>query len=328
MNQLAKFVVQEPSISGEIRRTLVTWAHDLGFDETKIGKISIVVNELSSNILKHAGHGEIICTSTENSIEIMALDKGPGMANPSQCFKDGFSTQGTQGTGLGAIKRQSTHFDIFTQVYKGTVVFSQFVKSPDIKLSKIDYAGLSVPYPGETLCGDGWKIVEDDDSLKVLVSDGLGHGLFAHEATQMALRSFSNSPHRSPLEDINLLHNGLRSSRGAAVAVAYVDFKERKVDYAGLGNISSAIFSDSNSKRLISYNGITGVQMRKVQPMTYPMEENSVFILFSDGLATHWNLSDYIGLQFKPSHLIAAVLYRDHARNSDDVTIVVMKVRE
>lgn len=329
MKQLSKFLVREASITGEIRRTIANWSKELNFDETLAGKISIVITEMTSNILKHAGAGEVLAVLNDNSIELLAIDKGPGMANPSECFKDGFSSLGTQGTGLGAIKRLSTTFDLYTQVNKGTVVYAQFVSPADKELqSKYDIAGLSVAYANETVCGDGWTATEENGVIKILISDGLGHGIYANEATVKALETFRLSPHSSPLDDITRLHNSLRSSRGAAVAVGYLDFQNEKIEYAGLGNISATLFADTNVKRLISYNGITGVQMRKVQPMTYPVTQKSVLVLFSDGLATHWSLSDYPGLQFKPAHLIAGVLYRDQSRQTDDVTVVVIKERE
>lgn len=326
MKQISKFVVREASITGEIRRTVANWSKELNLDETLSGKISIVITEMTSNILKHAGSGEVIAVLTENSIELLAIDKGPGMANPSECFKDGFSTQGTQGTGLGAIKRLSTRFDLYTQLGKGTVVYSQF-KSEEAQQNKsiYDIGGISIPYKDEPVCGDGWTHVEENGVVKILVSDGLGHGIFANEASRQAADTFHLSSHSSPLDDINRLHNAMRSTRGAAVAIAYVDFKNQKIDYAGLGNISSTIFSEKSAKRLISYNGIVGIQMRKVQPMTYPMDSRSVFILFSDGLSSHWNLNDYPGLQFKPAYLIAGFIYRDFGRTTDDVTVVVMK---
>jgi anti-sigma regulatory factor (Ser/Thr protein kinase) len=52
--------VRDPSHSAEARRTATRLVSDAGFDETEIGKVSIIVTELATNLLKHAGQGEIL----------------------------------------------------------------------------------------------------------------------------------------------------------------------------------------------------------------------------------------------------------------------------
>ncbi len=73
---------------------------------------------------------------------------------------------------------------------------------------------------------------------------------------------------------------------------------------------------------MVSHNGTAGVEVRKIQEYTYPWPENGLLILHSDGLATHWSLDDYPGLHQKRPSLIAGILFRDHNRGRDDVTVV------
>lgn len=320
-----KFNVNDASATGEIRRSLQQLALELDFDEILVGKISIVANELSTNILKHAGFGTIIVIKTSHSLEILALDKGPGMSDPSRCFEDGYSTHGTQGTGLGAIRRLSTDFHFHTEVGKGTAIHASF-SLQKVVCEQPEFGALNIPYKNELVSGDGWNFKVVGNKLQILLSDGLGHGLLAHEASQAAVNAFNDLPHHAAAEDIQSLHNALRSSRGAALAVALVDLDKMKVDYAGLGNIAATNFSLKQTRRMISYNGIAGVQFRKVQPMTYPLEKSSILIMASDGLSTHWNLSDYPGLQNKSPFLIAGVLYRDHGKATDDVSVIVTRI--
>lgn len=322
-----RFEIKDSSFAGEVRRLAVSFAGDIGFDETITGQISIVINELCSNIVKHAGTGEIILVQHKDKLEIISIDKGPGMGNVNECLKDGFSTQGTQGTGLGAIKRLSHTFELYTALNKGTVIYSAFILNTSE--DKFETGSVAVNYPGEVVCGDGWTFLKvNEDRLKVMVADGLGHGLLAHEASKAAINSFMSGNDRSPLMDINALHNALRSTRGAAVAVGDIQMANAKIDYAGLGNISATLVSPAGTKKLISYNGTAGVQFKNVQPMAYPLEKDWVLIMHSDGLGTQWSLTDYPGLMFKHPTLIAAVLYRDYTRGNDDVTVVVIRERE
>ena len=319
-----KFILDEPSQLGEIRRTISQWSKDISLNEVLSEKISIIINELGTNILKHAQRGEIIATINNSTINILSVDRGPGISDISTALRDGYSTHGTAGNGLGAVKRLATNFDIHSSS-KGTVVYAQVGES-NFSEATMEFFGFSLPIKGEVVSGDGW-IETGKAPHRLLVCDGLGHGILAHEATRVALDAFIQSDHLDPLQDITQLHHALKSTRGAAVSVAFIDSEKKTLNFCGLGNVVGSIVG-KNTKRLISYNGTAGVQMRKVQALTYPFEKNDIFIIHSDGLSTHWNLSDYPGLIIKHPLVIAGVLYRDHSRGNDDVTVVVGREKE
>lgn len=125
IDTIARPVTEESQV-GEARRIAVALAAELGFNETDRGKVAIVTTEAAKNLVNHAREGELLLqtlkTAAGYSIEIVALDRGPGMANVGQCLRDGFSTAGTPGTGLGAIKRLSTFFDIHSVPKQGTAL--------------------------------------------------------------------------------------------------------------------------------------------------------------------------------------------------------------
>lgn len=322
MKRAVTYPITDPSNAGEIRRTLAGWTEQLQFDSVLSGKVSIVINELTTNILKHATRGELICLSDDQSISIIAVDNGPGIPDINAALEDGHSTHGTAGNGLGAIKRLSTVFDIYTQPGKGTIVLSRFTSVTEPE--KFGCFGFSLPIKGEYVSGDGWVDIEEDIH-KIMVSDGLGHGLLAHEASNTAIKVFLESEHSNPLNDVNLLHLGLRSTRGAAIAVGYIDLQKQVLDYCGLGNIAGAVVNQTGTKKLISYPGTAGVQMRKTQSLAYPFNKNSFLVLHSDGLHTQWDLKDYPGVLIKHPLIVASLLYRDHNRKTDDVTVIVGK---
>ncbi|MEG2630728.1 MAG: histidine kinase, partial [Comamonas sp.] len=58
-------------------------------------------------------------------IEILSVDDGPGIRDLSQAMRDGFSTAGSPGTGLGAVQRLATDFDVHSEVGKGTVILAR-----------------------------------------------------------------------------------------------------------------------------------------------------------------------------------------------------------
>lgn len=313
--------VSDSSQVGEIRRHSQAIAEDLGYDEVLSGRIAIVVTELATNLIKHAGGGEILLSYSNSSFDVLSIDKGPGL-DLQECLVDGFSTGGSAGSGLGAIKRNSHFFDIQSDFGKGSVIYVNFRK-PLKDFPEMNIGGICLPYPGELVSGDGWTFCRKG-VLKILVADGLGHGLLAHEASQRALEVFEEYSERSSVEIMNALHQSLRSTRGAAVGIAEVDREKKIVHYCSVGNISASVASPTGTKRCVSYNGTVGLQMNKFQSLPYPFEDNSLIVIASDGISTHWDLKGYPGIFHRHPFVVAGVLYRDFAKHTDDLTVIVL----
>src|SRR5689334_4500639 len=111
--------VNEQSQVAEARRRAAAAAGRLGGSEAMVGNVSIIATELATNLVRHARGGEVIVqpwNDAEGSgLEILALDKGRGMDDVAACFADGYSTGGTPGTGLGAIRRLASFIDIWSR---------------------------------------------------------------------------------------------------------------------------------------------------------------------------------------------------------------------
>ncbi len=322
--------VVESSQVGEARRMAMDFASRLNFPETKRGKVGIVVTEIANNLIKHAQNGELLLRSLYlddiGGLEILAVDKGAGMDDVSECLRDGFSTGGTPGTGLGAISRLADFFDIYSLPSLGTAVVAQLWATPLPKnLAALKIGVVNIPLASEQTCGDAWAVITvEPGRALVIVADGLGHGELAFEASAEAIRVAKKNCQLAPKEILELMHQQLRSTRGAAVGIADLNFNLQSVCYAGIGNIAGSIVA-SQSRSMVSYSGIVGHQIRKIQEFTYPFPANATLILSSDGLATQWKIDRYPGLIFKHPSLIAGVLYRDFKRLRDDVSVVVVK---
>jgi hypothetical protein len=295
--------------------------------------LGIVVTEAAKNLLKHSHGGQILLAPIECGntvgIEMLALDKGPGIADPGRCFEDGYSTVGTQGTGLGAIARLSSMHQIYSRPDCGTALLARICRPQATdapKCSAFRVGGVSVPVRGEGDCGDGWIFQGRPGFGRLLVADGLGHGTLAADAARAAIRTAREHLDDPPGTLLEGIHAALRPTRGAAVAVAEVDQRAQVVRFAGLGNVSAIIFSDASPARhLMSHNGTAGHQARKISEFTSPWNSGSILLMNSDGLHTQWSLDSYPGLRERHPSLIAGVLYRDYARDRDDVTVVVAR---
>lgn len=324
--------VSESSQTGEARRRAVECAEELEFDEARRGAVAIAATEMASNLVKHAGKGSILLQSIHDdghpTLRVMAIDRGPGIANVPQALADGHSTTGSMGTGLGAIRRLSDSFEIYSGPQVGTIIRADFrtlSARPGKEPARVEIGAVSEPITGEEVCGDGWAVRSTPGGMLMLVVDGLGHGMLANEAAQEAKRVLAETRSVEPHNIVVDVHAALKKTRGAAMAIAKLDLDNRVLKFAGVGNISASIVSAGSSRGLPSHNGTLGQVARRIQEFTYPWNAQDVLIMHSDGLATKWNLEQYPGIWSKHPSIIAAVLHRDFSRGRDDVTVFVAK---
>jgi anti-sigma regulatory factor (Ser/Thr protein kinase) len=302
-------------------------AESAGLGDEDVHRAGLIATELATNLVKHATDGEVLARSMGGGeIEIIAIDRGPGIADVWRSLSDGHSTKGTLGTGLGAVRRLADEFDIYSQPSRGTVVVTRLRAKRARGLSPAFHvAGVSVAMNGERVCGDAWQVLQNPEGVRVIVADGLGHGLPANEASTTAIAAID------PRKDGNLagllqtMHDELRHTRGAAAAIADIRINPPLVKYAGIGNISGAIHRPGVTRHAVSLNGTLGHEARAFREYSYPWDHEALFVMYSDGLGSHWSLDDYPGLRLRHPATVAAVLYRDFSRQRDDVTVVVAR---
>jgi hypothetical protein len=261
-------------------------------------------------------------------MDVYAIDRGKGIPDIDRACEDGFSTAGTAGQGLGAISRLAAEFHIYSTPDVGSVLFARIPRESREILSEsadLKMGVLSVPVLGETACGDAWSTYHEPGRSIYMVADGLGHGPMAAEAANEAVRIFHEIPNRPPEFILREIHGALAKTRGAAVSVAEVLYRDGSLNYAGAGNISTVVHWGGKTRNVVSMNGTVGHSVAKFQQFSYPWERDSMLIMHSDGVATRWNLEQYSGLASRHPALIAAVLYRDFTRGRDDATILVTR---
>jgi anti-sigma regulatory factor (Ser/Thr protein kinase) len=327
---MQQFSIGDPSAVAPARRGVNTLAANSGFDVEDAGRAALVATEIGTNLVKHGGGGELIAHRIERDgrvgLELLGLDKGPGMADVASCLRDGYSTGGSPGTGLGAIERLSQHFEIYSRPGLGTAVLAQLW--PDARepaAPRHEIGALLVPKPGEVACGDRWCLHERVEGLMIAGIDGLGHGLGAEQAATEACRVFDAEKHRPPQRLIQVMHEALRPTRGAAVTLLEIDWDARRITSVGVGNVAAAVINGTEIRRIATDNGIVGHVMSRPRELIHNCEPGAVVVVHSDGLTTSWQVDRYPGLMQHHAALIAGVLYRDCKRGRDDSLIVVIR---
>lgn len=317
--------LDDASQVGHARRVVQRLAEAHGFDGADAGRVALVATELASNVLKHAGRGElhlrVVPAGQQAGIELLAVDRGPGF-DVHDCLVDGYSTGGTQGIGLGAVRRQAEVFDVHADE-RGAVVlarlYPQHSQPRDLRIGVSQHSLHDDP-----ACGDTWHLTLGPQRLSALLIDGLGHGEEAERAAKAGAQAFAQAPFDAPQGLLGELHHAMGSTRGGAVAIAQYDAAQDRLAFIGIGNIGATLVAADRSRGLASHPGIVGGQYRKGQVFDYADLSGNLLIMFSDGLQSRWNLQAYPGLVHRHPAIIAAVLHRDFCRGRDDVTVLVI----
>lgn len=316
------------------RRASVDLARRLAFPDNASARLALVVTEAATNILKHAGHGDVLLRAVYgqeasggvvHGIEMLSIDGGTGMIDATASMVDGTSTAGTYGVGLGAIRRQSDALEIFSLPNNGTVLRALLWAAPGA-VEQWECGLVCLPMAGEQSCGDvAWAAAVGDEAV-LMISDGLGHGDEAAKASDAAIELMPDMSFSLPPADMALrMHLALQRTRGAAVAIARVDSRLGKVTFAGVGNIAACTIADGERRHLVSLNGIVGHNLRKTQQFEANWHDGMLLVMHSDGLGSRWSLDSYPGLEHAHPAIIAGVLYRDFYRGRDDVSVLVLR---
>jgi anti-sigma regulatory factor (Ser/Thr protein kinase) len=326
--------VAESSQPAAARRAAIQLAQDAGLDGQSTGNFALLVTELATNLVKHATEGRLLmrCFEVDGSdgVEVLSLDKGPGIADVAKALIDGYSTAGSLGTGMGAVIRAAGSFDLYSQADKGTAIIVR-IPAKSGRSSSPSSASIGVvhqPKGGEPISGDEWALRLFSDGWICAVADGLGHGLLASDAAKAALepiRSCKGNP--LPTDLITAAHDAAKPTRGAVCGIAVQDGQAGVVRFAGVGNISAVVLNGEERRHLVSSNGVLGHDVGRVKEFQQPWSKQSILLMHSDGIATRWDMDLYPGLLARDPSLIAGVLYRDYDRGKDDATIIVLKDR-
>lgn len=323
--------MEDASRVGQARRHALELSAECGLDEADAGRLALVVTELATNLVRHADNGRLwlAVRPGRHEVEVIAVDDGPGIPDIERSLGDGFSTGGTPGTGLGAVRRLAQDFDLHSAVPGGTVIVARVrasgVEPPD---SAFSAGAVSLAAPGERVCGDGWSFAVEGERAALMVADGLGHGPDAAEAASVALDAFGDQPHAPPRQLLQDTHQALRRTRGAAVLVLQADAGGNMIRSSGAGNVVARLVSGVSDRTILCQHGTAGVTMRTPEETATPWPEHALLVACTDGIETRWKPETLAPLLRRDPALAAAVLVRDHCRGRDDATVAVLRRKD
>lgn len=323
--------VEEPSAATACRSAALGLADQLAFPEVRAEQLALAVTEAASNLARHARAGSMLLRAEAGPagpvIEMVTIDAGPGIADLGAALRDGASTAGTLGIGLGAIRRAADFCDIYSRPGHGTALVARFAARAMAPAAAgggaVSWAGLTRPIGGEAECGDSYAACPQPGGIIAALCDGLGHGPLAAAASRAALEAISEAPDAEPAVLLERAHRRMGGTRGGALAI--VAASGEVVRFAGLGNVAGWILSGDTRQGLASVPGIAGHQARKFRQFEYAAAAGAVVVLHSDGLSSRWDIASLPGLTDRDPLVIAAALLGEAGVHRDDAGVLVLR---
>lgn len=329
------FDASDRSYIGILKKDIHTLAVTIGFNEQKLAELDIIVAEMASNLVKYSINGKLLVKQVDENgvkgMELLSIDNGPGMSSVNKMLEDGYSTQNTLGHGLGSMKRLADQFQIYSQKGWGTIILARlFTQEVPVKQKSLfDIKSLLLAKPGEVECGDGFYAKITKEHIKILLGDGLGHGPDAAFAIGEAVKAFKICPEENPVNILRFISTSVKKTRGLVAAVAVYNIKQKTWKLAGVGNIATMLMGNGSSKNYLSYNGIIGMNVpNTMNEQVVPFEKGQILIFCSDGIKSKWDLTRLPGILRCDAAIIAAAIYKDFARNTDDMSVAVIKLNK
>jgi len=317
--------VEDPSAAAACRGAAVALARRLGFPAARADKLALAVTEAASNLHKHARQGSMLLRITRDGgipgIELVTIDAGPGVRDTGAALRDGHSTAGSLGIGLGAIRRLADSCDLYSVPGHGTALAARFWPAPRHGTPR--YAGLVRPIAGETECGDVFGVAETDIGVAGVLCDGLGHGPLAATAAAQGVSAVLDEPPGEPAALVERAHRKMAHTRGGAIGV--VQLSGHVIRFAGLGNIAAVILAEGTRRSMISVPGIAGHQARAIRQFEYTAPPGAAVILHSDGISSRWEAAVLPGLNARDPLVVGAMLLAEAGTRRDDAGVLVLK---
>lgn len=281
-------------------------------------QVQVVASELARNVVAHAHRGEFVATVFRSSdswcVDLMVADQPREVdVTPTPSL----------GIGLDVIERNSTSFEYRTTAGAGRVARARI--GPLAAALPWEVGCIVLPKHGEPRSGDQVRIRLTEREARILVLDGLGHGLMAAESAERGAAAVEAGWDRSLdslKADVRVLHEALRGMRGCAGHILRLERGASTVQSVSIGNVSAAhIDSKRTYRRMPNGYGVLGRGTLRVQERTIESNAPVSILVHSDGISER-AVDDLNRVAPLPPSLHPGFLHAVGRRLADDCAIV------
>ncbi|MBZ4420210.1 ATP-binding protein [Myxococcus sp. RHSTA-1-4] len=323
----ATSVLDVASVS-EVRERVRAVGRAQGLPETSVERMTLVVSELANNQLSHGRGGAVVVRPLWRGgvpgLEVIAADRGPGIADPTAALRGLPRSTGSLGAGLAGVLHQADEVDFDVRWDEGTCVRARKFATPPLVRRELGVLGR--PYQGESVSGDHASWEWRDDTLVLGVVDGLGHGPEARVAADHAVAELRACPGLAPEEVLNRCATRLHGTRGAAVGVVSLELGSGLVRQSCVGNVHTLLCAPGHMEAMTCMSGALGVPQRTPRPrgQSARLPPGGLLVMHTDGLATRTTVDDPVLLRRPPIEVAHALLLR-FGKQHDDALVVVAR---
>ena len=308
------------------------FAKSLGFGAKDCDEIVLAVTELATNLTKHTDGGAITLHATEGraGIQVESEDHGPGIPDVEKALADGYSTAGSLGTGLGTVNRLMHELEFYSLSPTGTrIVCQRWRRSGDALpfVHWLEFGAATRAYRRQPENGDAFFIRQWDGGALAGVIDGLGHGPFAQRAAQSARRYLDQHFDQSLQNLFRGVGRACSATRGVVMALARFDAARQVVTMANVGNIEVRLIGGAD-RNVAVRRGVVGLNAPNPVVVEHPWTPESILVMHSDGLRTHWDWNEFRDIARSAPGIIAQRLLSDLGKIDDDATVLVARTAQ
>lgn len=307
----------------------------MGFNDTLREHMELVCNEVMTNQNKYAhGNGFVQIWEVHHpspALDIFAMDYGPGIPNLAAAMQDGYTTSGTLGKGLGAIRRLSSESEFYSvpaalsgsTPWQGMAVWARFYPRAADRPPAYQLGCYLRAYESSGHNGDLIRAEVHGQRLRWLHLDGLGHGREAADAVRPGDDGLDADTPMPQL--LRRLSENLRGGRGAVGMACEVDADARTLTSCGVGDLGGFLVCNGERRAIGAVAGILGHSHGRIEPATLAFPPQALLLTASDGLRQNWSLHSFPELWRLHPQLIALVLGQALGRNNDDKSAFVVR---
>jgi anti-sigma regulatory factor (Ser/Thr protein kinase) len=320
-------VIDEASVS-LVRERVREEGSRAGLDEVATGSLVSAASELAHNQLAHAKHGLVLVRPVERAgargVEVIAADRGPGIADVRGALEGRGPHEGSLGVGLSAVCELADEVDLDVRLGEGTCVCARKFPPGTSPRRRRRVGVYGRAYPGERASGDDAVCVRTPDGLLVALADGLGHGDPARDASARAVRTVAAHAGEALDQILAATHGALLRTRGAVMTVARVH--DADVALAGVGNVAAHGVGFGSTWRFGGTSSVLGDPRgySRAASENRQLGAHSALVLCSDGVRTHIDLPGDPGLVREHPAVVAQHVVEHFGRNDDDALVVVV----
>lgn len=185
----------------------------------------------------------------------------------------------------------------------------------------MDIGSASRTMSGQTVCGDRYAVVRGEQQTLIVLADGLGHGPQAAAAAEAACEIVRANHELGLTELMRACGEGLRGTRGAAVALMRIHERDHSLDHVAIGNVE-VVARSVHPIRPICLPGVVGGPMRKLFEQSFSLTRGDCVVAFTDGISSRLEIDKYRG---RDAQAVAQAILDDWGKGHDDATCVVFR---